>query len=521
MKATQFWRKALVVLGAVASSALLLGTAVNASPYSPNIPFDPNTYGISFVDSYMTSGGGASHIVALSTEQISGMPNEYLCNDSRSGVCDFKVNHASAYTIMPICSASVATDCVENFAMATGEGGYVPATFLKSLGGTTFAASPSENLPTGGTPSLWKSQVTNGGGSNTYEVFVQVHSDFRGGKFIPNDMSATVVPYTQVSGAYQPVSDQSLKLPNGRMAVSSGGYVGGCAWTDSGTCGNQEDFAPESKVKVTIRLDGQLGGWFKGRISEAGITVTPGGTYNEIAVSGKPVSVANIAVVTPKADAPAAVAEYFAQWPGYIGGVSTTRVDYPNAFQALNAFRLAAGDKVQGQTSTWSFGSFGASGNPCLTDTSKVQGLVTTNATVYDGKAPQFNNGVLSYSVGSYHYLPDGKTLNLGTYDLIMRKDTARCLYGFSKAPIAASVSVTSDSGTENVANTNFTEDANWDRFTAHGFTFSNPTISVALSQDAVASSGTSAKSITCTKGKLTKKVTGAAAKCPAGWKEK
>lgn len=41
------------------------------------------------------------------------------------------------------------------------------------------------------------------------------------------------------------------------------------------------------------------------------------------------------------------------------------------------------------------------------------------------------------------HFLPDGSTLATGTYDLVMRSEVARCLYGFSSAPVSASVSIT------------------------------------------------------------------------------
>jgi hypothetical protein len=102
----------------------------------------------------------------------------------------------------------------------------------------------------------------------------------------------------------------------------------------------------------------------------------------------------------------------------------------------------------------------------------------------------------------------------LGSYDLVLRSDAARCLYGFSNAPIRAEISVTSDDGTEQVATTSVSERDGWLHLAATGFHFSQPTISVALS-----SQEPPTKIIVCKKGKKRKKVTGANPVCPTGWR--
>jgi hypothetical protein len=64
-----------------------------------------------------------------------------------------------------------------------------------------------------------------------------------------------------------------------------------------------------------------------------------------------------------------------------------------------------------------------------------------------------------------------------------MRSDTARCLYGFSKAPLNASVSVTNDKGTKTTATTVVSEKNGWLKMAAYGFTYSNKTIKVKISK--------------------------------------
>ena len=136
--------------------------------------------------------------------------------------------------------------------------------------------------------------------------------------------------------------------------------------------------------------------------------------------------------------------------------------------------------------------------------------------------------------------MPDGKTPTSGTYDLAMRSDTARCLYGFSKAPISASISVTSADGEQKLMTTVLNEKNDWLYLAAYGFTFSAPTIRIKLSQEqpkevtpvtapAPAPSPSSTpmavkaavKTLKCVKGKAVKTVKGANPKCPAGYKAK
>jgi hypothetical protein len=154
----------------------------------------------------------------------------------------------------------------------------------------------------------------------------------------------------------------------------------------------------------------------------------------------------------------------------------------------------------------------------CLKDNSRLVGLVTTNAMAYSGSAPEWVNNSLSYKVAGLHFMPDGKTPVEGTYDLAIRSDVARCLYGFSKAPISATINVTGAGGETKTATTVVNEKDGWLKLAAYGFTFSSPTISVKLTQ---ANAPAKKTTITCVKGKLTKKVTAVGPKCPTGYKKK
>jgi hypothetical protein len=169
--------------------------------------------------------------------------------------------------------------------------------------------------------------------------------------------------------------------------------------------------------------------------------------------------------------------------------------------------------------------------------------MVTTNALIYQGNAPGFADGALDYKVAGVHFNPDKSEFS-GQYNLTMRSDVARCLYGFSNAPLQATVTVTYGGGEAKIATQNMTETDGWLKLNAAGFTFSAPTIRVKLSQpkveQAVAPAPTAqpvasapvvsnpapaaspkATTITCVKGKTIKKVSGVSPKCPTGFKKK
>jgi hypothetical protein len=144
-----------------------------------------------------------------------------------------------------------------------------------------------------------------------------------------------------------------------------------------------------------------------------------------------------------------------------------------------------AKDRAAHVSTRWNVSSLErvTTGNRCLDNPKRLVGLVTTNALAYSGGAPRFRDGFLSYQVAGAHYLPDGTTKTEGTYDLALRSETARCLYGFSRAPISATISVVGSKGEKKFATTVVREKGGWLTMAAYGFTFSSPTIKVKLTQ--------------------------------------
>jgi hypothetical protein len=224
--------------------------------------------------------------------------------------------------------------------------------------------------------------------------------------------------------------------------------------------------------------------------------------------------------------------------------------------ELMNAFLPAIGDKGSKTTGYWSFSALNAWNQPaiqkCSDGTGDLAGVVTTNALTYSAGPPTYNkeSGALEYKVASPHFEASGAEAS-GSYDLVLKSDVARCIYGFSKAPIKAEISISSQDGQKKVATTVVNESNGWLYLSAKGFTFSSPVIQVKLTQEAPAPEPTPTPTptpiatqapapvesaapaptlkpvmakkiaITCVKGKLVKKVSAVNPKCPAGYKKK
>ena len=189
----------------------------------------------------------------------------------------------------------------------------------------------------------------------------------------------------------------------------------------------------------------------------------------------------------------------------------------------MAAIAPLVGNKAAASSSTWSMRTLSNAemngANKCFTKTPGLKGIVTTNSTAYSAGPPEFKDGSLNYQVSSPHFNSDGVTPFKGNYNLVMRSDVARCIYGFSSAPIQATISVLSSEGTADVSTSVTSEKNGWLALSANNFQFSAPIIQVKLTQAVTANTKAALKKITCIKDKVSKVVT--TPTCPAGYKKK
>jgi hypothetical protein len=266
-----------------------------------------------------------------------------------------------------------------------------------------------------------------------------------------------------------------------------------CAATDTGYCAKIVDFATGTKVSLDLRLSKEVTGWLQGRISKPTISVKSyNADLNTVKVDASPVSVPQFYTELKMKDQPKWLQDALYWWHTTDGdnnaGGRKWRIysaEGEGVVKITKALAKKSSDSAAHVATRWNISSLNLvnTGNRCLDNSSRLVGLVTTNALAYSGGVPRFRNGFLSYQVAGAHYLPDGVTKAEGTYDLALRSETARCLYGFSKAPISGTVSVIGDRGEKRIATTVVREKSGWLTMAAYGFTFSSPTIKVKLTQ--------------------------------------
>ena len=466
-------------------------------------------------------------------------PDWTNCNSLTDPSCDFRSGdeYYQGTAIIEDCSVTRSDFCIESLELAAPGQDFQQANFVRETKQTVWTADREINFPGGGGQALFKApNAPTAGGLETYAVQITFHLSWNPGmtKFDIHDMMASVLPYRGYA------NEAILGRPG-----QGGNTKDVCVWTEPGYCGVAQDWVPGTKTRLKFTMPTSITGWFMGRLKDPNISIAPkGASVNELTVSAEAVDVPQLAVVKPMAEKDALLNSGMdLGWGGGAGYIFVAlQASSRDVAKFIERYRSELGDSSTGKTSMWNFSTInGSRGNNCLTSNDKVMGIVTTNAMGYDGTAPSFDNEMLTYHVSGMHYESDKTTLTEGTYDLVIRSDVARCLYGFTSAPISATVSVIDDKGQQKTAVTTVNEKDGWLKMAAYGFSFSNPTLNVKISQakpkpqdsssptpspkpsatnSPKATAATTKITITCVKGKTVKKVTAVSPKCPAGYKK-
>jgi hypothetical protein len=367
--------------------------------------------------------------------------------------------------------------------------------------------------------------------------------------FTYGEINTGIRPVREIAGDYAP----SVLLPTAGTGGGNTRAPNGseCIAVEIGICFEQAEFPAGYRFGLTIRIGEKLNGWFHGRMSLPEISISDWKRGQEISIEAEPVTIPNLDFVVPPASLPAPLKKRITDCEsGGCGGRGTLEgiyqtggnLSHPNSMDLIKEFAPVYNDKATKTQSVWFFKNmFNHAGSintgqidRCAPRSGGLAGLVLTNALTYSSGPPSYDSesGTLVYKVASPHLEADGDVAQ-GTYDLSIRSEVARCIYGFSNAPIKAEISIAGDDGEKRIATTIVNEKDGWLYLTARGFTFSAPVIRVKLSQDqvknvetqksatATVKSKSKKVSITCTKGKITKKVVGVSPKCPKGFVKK
>ena len=423
--------------------------------------------------------------------------------------------------ILDICTTAIQVNCVENLEISNQDADFKSAKYLRKIkSNREIPANSKLNYPGGSVAQIWDDSTLGLPTITKYLVAVAYGIGAGNGnqKYSINNIIYSIIPYREVIGEFTgPSIDPTLPSTSRATWGSDGRYF----FNEDGASGVRMDFEPNQKFRLKARVSSQITGWFSGRLKDPVASIKKiNKESNLITIAGEPVAVPTIGYKQKieRKDGKWNLAnikenEFFNN-NGQSDNTSPQYSGDRKIFDYLDYFRPLVKDTAIGVNTYWTMKSISLRNeNSCLSDSTRVLGIVTTNAMGYNPGSPEFKKGYLNYQVAGMHYEPDGMTKNIGTYDLLIKPDAARCLYGFSKAPVSATISVLGENNGV-IPTTLVSENSEWIKLSAYGFHFSAPVIRVKLTQQKNTST-------TCIKGKMTKKVSGINPKCPTGYNKK
>jgi hypothetical protein len=479
---------------------------------------------------------------------------------------------------LPQCASATSEDCVEDFIAIKPDGTEIKGkfgSFFPAAKEPVFKGDTDRGVPSGWQPSIWTFDgVTHAGGNEFLlapEVLAYSHRT--------SELDTHQQLYVNIYPISRKATTERQYLYSNRDGQKSGGLIhsDNCPlWLGINECAVAWPFPNDFKYKVIVRTSAPMSGWVHGRLDKPDISVENFGAKKGFGQQGMRVSISagfskvpvfsiwkkftelpadfqdflnslkdpQKGIVYP----PAGVNNWRDLWDGSgAAPVSKLSVEHDldnfnsKTFDEFTRWLAVSDNKSIATKSQWAYytNNFdedtASSGiNRCVQRGASVAGIVTTNATQYLANPPTFNQAdqSLDYKVSSPHFDRNG-VANIGTYDLIINSQVARCIYGFTSAPVQATVSIVNADGTNQVATSVLRESNGWIHLSAAGFGYSAPTIKVKLMQSAPAPTASptaspsptpstpSKSSITCLKGKVVKKVIAVNPKCPSGYKRK
>jgi len=526
-------------------------------------PLDINTTKLGlYLEENLDLNVGTASIYASSTPDV--QKSFKICKSLIDEIClpatDIAINQ-----FLELCNVQSDINCIEEIWALDKNMNRIQGVYLKHLplkGMADFQAEPQMDLPAsrGNSFLVRFPNLIHKGGNDEY--LVGVRNSFWLRKQSGEDPRNFRVEVGNLIGAISAVQtiftgQQAIQIfdgfaANGGLSTTPSGDR--CRTTGDGFCAAARDFPPQIRLGMSLRLSTPLNGWFHGRISNPVIQTEKFPRSYRISIEAEPVRVAAVDFMVPTAEVDQRIKDrVFAgdSW-GHAGNPQdgVKLVFSLSEDQAPNFLDLFAPNFKDTATDTSDFWTFKTLTDfrsdalrRCSDNSGDLAGIVTTNALLYSAGPPSFNaaEGSLDYRVAAPHFQSDGQEAR-GTYDLLLRSDVARCIYGFTNAPIRASLEVLTDGGSTKVATTSVSERDGWLSMSANGFSFSSPIVRAKLSQEAslpvttpspsptptveATSKATptvvkaTKRTITCIKGEKKKRVQATKPKCPKGWKK-
>jgi hypothetical protein len=566
---------AVVSVGGVSAADLIEADESFAMPNDVT----PGQHGVIFTD--QDTGQIASYLTdnsKFADDQI-----DPTCTSLDDKSCPSNLLNFQA--IIPYCQNANDMNCLEEVGAVKEDGSKVVGEFkqyfpLKAQ--NEFIGNADYQLPSGTSGSVFSFPSLSHKGGDLYFASFQINGyvEKTNKRSTLNAFSARITPVqiqsapltTQTCGPVEvcPDAGYAYNAVTKKWGNQASGFDGihSCAATSAkdAMCAQRFSFPENLRVYLKVRLNLAPSGWLHGRFADPTVDISTVGQITKISVEALPVRVPIIYKSYLWKDMPGAIKSAyneqtgdftlgssgsFTRIPGSWGETDPLkrhRISSPSpsgqtGIEELKAWLPVVDDKATAMPSMWSVRSLRneemSGSNKCFESGTQLTGLVTTNATQYSAGPPTFDKaeGTLVYKVAAPHFSSNGDVFK-GRYNLTMRSDIARCVYGFTKAPIKAELSIVSADGSPQVATTILGEKNGWVFLSAANFEFSAPVIKAKLTQEVVVeptptptatATPTPTKkpvvakktTISCVKGKTVKKVTAVKPTCPSGFKKK
>ena len=499
-----------------------------------------------------------SYAIAINRDAAGNATSVLTCKDIAAVECNG--TQVTYRAVLPMCDSSISIDCFKDFVVkdAAGKSLDYSVDGQFPLGNPQyFKGSNSMKVPNGGGLTVIHIPGAPHKGGDTYLVKAEMNglknqgqSEFTVRSFT---MSVSAVKIIEGKYSFLTTSPNLLSFSNWNTETgwSTGSVPGYCATTSNTQCALKYSLPLGMRFGLTVNLTTKLTGWLHGRVKAPVVDVSTNSSGGStVKVLAEPIKIPVNAAWVNNDMAPQSIKDYYSDKTNYGSGIfgpnenlkPLNQIDLlrdgnmghgAETLKEYLAWLPVLGDKAQAMPTAWTIATMSnyqvsSQVQQCLNQTDSLAGIVTTNAAEYFDGPPVYEkeSGSLDYKVAATHFEPDGTTVFKGSYDLVMSSKVARCIYGFTQAPISATVSVTSEAGTPSVATTVVNEKNGWLSLGAYNFTYSTPTIRVKLTQAPVKAESVAAptmvatKTITCVKGKVKKSITGLNPKCPTGYKK-
>jgi hypothetical protein len=305
-------------------------------------------------------------------------------------------------------------------------------------------------------------------------------------------------------------------------------------WVGIGECLVQVPMKMD--IRVVLDLRWRPSGWIHTQTENASIKLSQVGDRTQLTVEGSSVQIPEFTVTFNSeevedrktwCDLRYSLNQYGSDPLGFCGeqpkfrahilhnvdtlGKGSGLGDPVQSFNRLTQLQPAL-NRATSENVTWRF-----SIKPNNTSTGKClsQGFIGSvggNAMAVDSGIPMWStkDSTLNFAVTSPH-LDSAGEVSIGTYELQLRQETARCLWGVAVTPQNAQFSIYDQNGIPKIAVAVVSVADDMVRFRATGFTYS-------IAQFRIGLAAKSAKRIQCRKGSRRIFLKVGSSRCPSGW---